>query len=272
MPELGSLGDAWDARIRQVLADDVAAVRPAWFGGAADEDFAYRILQRAERARRLRPAWPWVASLAAAALLGLALLHPGAPRSNAGTTALTATLAQEGGSLLNEAISPTSVRLTEAGPEATLTNTAPGRWRTMTFRLSAGGWQPTSLSAVVAGLSVTYQVALGSRDPGILLPAGVQAALERRLAQRPYSAADSQMGALGRLPINLRAAVPLYSVTPANQGKILLQVGSARILALTYPVKGATGQPVYVPVGWYWWAGAPPIMRGSSPPAGSSGS
>lgn len=261
-----------DSVIRQALTDDVAALRPTWLGAEADWDFASVVLQRAQRTRRRRdPAWRWAASLAAAVLVGVGLMHGGAG-SDAGTTALAATLAQDAGSMLNETIPPASVRVSETGTGATLVNAVPGRWRTMLFRQQGDVWEPVSISTMVAGISVTYQVGLGSTNPGVLLPYSAQVALEHRLAQLPYSPADSQQGALARLPINLGAAVALYATTPANQAKLLLQVGQARILALTYPVKTTTGQEAYVPIGWYWWTGAPPVMKGTASPAGSPGS
>ncbi|MDA8199284.1 MAG: hypothetical protein M0Z54_07625 [Thermaerobacter sp.] len=267
--------DPWDSAdsvIRQALTDEVAALHSTWFGAEADWDFTSGVLRRtqlAQQGRRL--VWRWAASLGAVVLVGVGLMHIGASRSDAGTTALAATLAQDAGSMLNETIAPTSVRVSETGTGATLVNTGPGRWRTVLFRQQGDVWEPVSLSTVVAGISVTYQVGLGSTNAGVLLPSSAQVALEHRLAQLPYSPADSQMGALSRLPINLGAAVPLYATTPANQAKLLLQLGPARILALTYPVKTATGQEAYVPVGWYWLTGPPSIMQGSPSPAGSSG-
>ena len=263
--------DVADAALRRAITDEVAALRPTWFAAEADWDFASVVLQRAQTVRRRRSAWRWAASLAAVVLVGIGLLHVGTSRSGAGTAALAATLAQDAGSMLNETIPAASVRATESGSDATLVNTTPGRWRTMAFRLSGGVWEPVSITTVVAGISVTYQAGLGPTNPGVLLPTSSRVALEHRLAQLPYSPADSQQGALARLPINLGAAAPLYATTPANQAKLLLQLGPARILALTYPVKTTTGQEAYVPVGWYWWTGAPPIMKGSPSPAGPGG-
>ena len=265
--------DSEDPIIGQALTDEVAALRSTWFGAEADWDFASALLQRTQRAQQgRRLAWRWVVSLGAVVLVGLGLMHIRASRSDAGRAALTATLAQDVGSILNETISPASVRVSETGTVATLVNAVPGRWRTVVFRQQGDAWEPVSITTVVAGIPVAYQVGLGSTNSSVLLPVSGQVALENRLAQLPFSPADSQQGALARLPINLGAAVPLYATTPANQSKLLLQMGDAQILALTYPVKSATGQEAYVPIGWYWWAGAPPIMKVTFAPAGSSGS
>ncbi len=266
--------DSGDSVIRQALTEEVAARRPTWFGVEADWDFASAVVQRTKHAQQgRRLAWRCAASLGAVVLVGLGLLHIGAARSDAGRAALAATLAQDVGSMLNETIPPARVRVSEtATGTTTLINVVPRRWRTVLFHQEGGVWEPVSISTLVAGMSVTYQVELGSTNSGVVLPASAQVALENRLARLPYSSADSQQGALARLPIDLGAAVPLYATTPANQAKLLLQMGQARILALTYPVKSATGQEAYVPIGWYWRAGAPPIMKGAPPRAGPSGS
>jgi hypothetical protein len=268
--EAPSVADASDRALGRALLADVKGRVPAWFDPRADQDL-YDGIMRRQRARSAhRPdLWRWVAAAFATLLLGTtALSHTGLQSSNRSVadTALTAQLAQDTGAILNQPVPASAVALSLPGKNrAILTNVNPGRWRTINFDFTGGEWTPVSLTTVVAGITLTYEIATGPNDPGVLLPYSEQTVLERRLAQMPYSSRDTQAGALARLPINLSQATP-EGAEQLGLAKLPLVVGKMTVLALTYEVRLSSGQVAYVPIGWYWWSGAPPVVTGQSPP------
>ena len=260
-----SSGEGLDAAIAHALNEDARRSAPQWSAADADWTFFQSIVAAAPRRLRRAGRWRWVAAAAALAIavgvLPRVLVRPSAPASPLATS-----LAEDAGQMLNQTISPSGVQVTlPAAGQAVLSNTGAGRWRRITFREVSGVWEPTAVDTVVAGMALTYQVSLGATNSSVLLSYNEMTALEQHLAHLAYSSADSQPGALARLPIQLGAATPQYQTTPANQGKLLLQEGAMKVLVLTYVVKTPAGT-MFAPVGWFWWAGAPPIMRGASAP------
>lgn len=257
-----------DAAIARALQEDTRQAAPEWSAPDADWTFFQAVVAASPRRARRSGSWRWVGAAAVLAIavgvLPRLLVRPSGPASP--PSPLAVSLAQDAGAMLNQRISPSRVSVTQPAPgQAVLANSGAGRWRRVAFREVSGTWAPTAVVTVVAGLTLTYQVNRGPTDPSVVLSAKSMTVLEQHLAHQAYSSADSQRGALARLPIQLGAATPQYQTTPANQDKLLLQEGSMKVLALTYVVKTPSGT-VFAPVGWFWWAGAPPIMQGAAAP------
>ncbi len=187
----------------------------------------------------------------------------------AGTTAsangqnLKSLLLYEANTMLLTAISPDEVMVSQPSSTTTvLSALEPSRWQSVDFQYSNGQWIPTAIHTTVDNLSLTYNVTQDS----VVLPYSEMVLLQKTIASQPYTALDSQTGALARLPINLAGA----SVADgANTPKINLIDQGHSILALTYPTT-AFGQTYYAPIGWYWWKGAPGFLTPNLP--NSSGS
>ncbi len=156
---------------------------------------------------------------------------------------------------------PAEVSLQRPSPDtAVLVNRGPGRWLSMDWRLVQGHWQPESISDRVAQMLMTYQIYVNPH--GVVLSQTEERSLAQHLAALPYSAEDTPAGAISRLPVTL----PPYKAQGLGQPKAVLQLGGGRtVLALTYPIK-AKGATIYVPEGWYWWDGAPPVLTGATEP------
>lgn len=264
------VADDPDRSLGRALGADVKGCVPTWFDPQADQDLYDRVMRHPKSRSAHRPdLWRWVAAALAALLLGTtAILHDGlgSPHRSLADAALTSELAQDTGAILNQPVPASAVKLSFPKPtQAVLANVTPGRWRSISFTFAGGTWTPVSLTTVVAGITLTYAIATGPSDPGVLLPYSQQTVVERRLAQMPYSRRDTQAGALSRLPINLSQATP-EGTTQLGLAKLPLAVGKMTVLALTYPVTLSSGQVAYAPIGWYWWSGAPAIVTGPNPP------
>jgi len=251
-----------DTGIRSALDAAARAVAPQWWTADADRLWVERIW--AARSRPVRGAgrrfYLALATALAAFFLALGLRHTASVPRPAPSAALPGgLLVSETEALLNQPLTPAAVSIASSAPgTATVTNRGAGRWRVVTFARTGASWAPTSVETVVAGLSITYDVVPGSTTPGVVLSSSTEQQLASRLAALPYSPLDTQAGALGRLPISLTGARPESTL---NQPKLLLALGAQTILALTYTVSTPTGQTIYVPAGWYWWAGAPAFLR-----------
>jgi hypothetical protein len=165
--------------------------------------------------------------------------------------------------LLNTAVPPTAVRVSETASTATVTRRVPGRWTAVVFARLGNAWVPTAVTATVDQMPLTYHVVVarqGGDAVSATLSARTTEALAHRIAGQPYSPWDTQAGALAVLPINLAG----FEGRDPGQAKIVLDGPSQRILALTY--KTAVGRhTAFLPVGWYWWRGAPVVV--APPPA-----
>lgn len=261
--------DREDASLQAAMDREVMALVPHWSDPQADAIWYARIVSVGER----RPGrWGQirvlsVRTVAVAAVVGLffGLGHYFSSRGT-GDSPLLATLTADTALILNQAVSAKTVSLSEpTANTAELTNLGGGHWKTILYRMAGDRWVPVSLTSQVAGLTLTYQVATGPLTPGVLLTAAEMVEVERHLQALPYNPTkDSQPGALARLPLNVARAV-LHS--PLNQAKVLMTMGHQEILALTYVTKGGSGQDIFLPVGWYWWKGAPAVMTEVIPSA-----
>lgn len=158
-------------------------------------------------------------------------------------------------------VCPAEVSLQRPSPDtAVLVNRGPGRWLSIDWQLVQGHWQPTSISDRVAQMLMTYQIDVIPH--GVVLSQTEDRSLAQHLAALPYSAGDTPAGAISRLPLTL----PPYKAQGLGQPKAVLHLGGGRtVLALTYQIK-VKGATIYVPEGWYWWDGAPPVLTGAAQP------
>ncbi len=269
------MSDHWDARLKEALNRDVADLSPRWSRPEADADWFARVVSEAQRIPRWRARFGDVRSLglravagAAAVALFFGLGHYFNARGTAGTPVLDV-LAQDTAAILNQPVTPANVSLSEPTAQtALLTNLGGGHWNTILFKMVGTNWVPVSVTDKVAGLTLTYEVATGPNDPGVLLPYAEMKEIEQHLGAMPYNAAkDSQQGALERMPMNFSGALLQKSL---DQAKLVLTLGNQEILALTYITKTASGQLVFLPIGWYWWKGAPAVMTQTVPALPSS--
>lgn len=164
-----------------------------------------------------------------------------------------------------------AVALTQNGAEVALSRLSPGRWLTVAFVSENGVYAPQTVTTEVDGLTLTYQIHLsqGGQAQSVVLSEAQIARLEKLAAQKPYTAQESQAGALGLMPRNFQGAATMHPGAP----KILMTQGSQAILGLTYPVT-AGAKTAFIPVGWYWWTHGPQVLpipsSASSAPSSAS--
>lgn len=141
-------------------------------------------------------------------------------------------------------------------------NHGPGRWRSVGWRQENGQWLPVNLRESLDGIIVTYRINTGPTTPGVTLSHRSKEQLVRQLKSDPGMSQVTVAGALQQLPVVL----PKTTERLAGPARVLLRLNSRRaVLALIYPVATISGQR-YVPDGFYWWRGAPAVLKGIAAP------
>lgn len=249
--------DERDIVWRRELEREIRQLAPHWEDPEADWTWVRQVMGATQRPRR---AWgSWAPYGAAAGLAGMlvvfGLLHRPVS-SPAISPAVLATVTREASAVLNQP-RLRGYQVAQPAPDTVvLTNTKKTtRWEQMTFRRQLDGqWLPITLQSRIAGISVTFTVVTG--QPGFVLPVAAQRRVESRINALPYSALDTQQGALGRLPINLAGA---HFGRGVGQAKVDLHLPGIMIRALTY-VNQVHGHTVFYPIGWYWMTGGPSFL------------
>lgn len=250
------MSNAKHKNLRRRLRNDIGGVQRDGVDADPSDVRVWDSGQGRRPARGPRWAYPVAALAITACLIALGFSVSPSGHTPAETPELTETLARDISALLYQPVDASTVTLTDRAPaEVIVTNRGAGRWRTVTFDDVRGTYLPVSLTTRVAGMTLTYTVS--ATPPSVLLQNGEWQVLQQHLETMGYTAADSEAGALSRLPINLTQAT---LVADGGTPKELFKLARASLLVLAYPATAPNGKTVYAPVGWYWWADTPSIL------------
>lgn len=254
------MNERLDALISQSLDNTVRHEAPHWFEPEADTKWLDQLRPQLDyrpghRRRRLTLG----VAASAVLLLGWQL---GQQTLQAAILPSRVKFAAGASQILNQNVAPAQVTLEHPAPHrAIVVNHGNGRWRTIGWQEIHSQWRPVTLTARVAGITVTYHIVVG-HAPGVVLFQAGEARLAQHLKNIPYSPKDTPTGAIARLPMHF----PAYKTQGLGQPKVIVSLGHGRtVLALTYQVPSGS-KTLYAPSGWYWWYGAPPVLRGIPAP------
>ena len=163
----------------------------------------------------------------------------------------------EANQLFNTQVPASAVVLDHKGPHVDLIHVTPGRWKAIRFLAGKGPVVPQDVTTLWQGQTLRYHIATNSQGQAtdVALSERQIQQITKKASTLPYSAEDSQAGAVAALPIDLAGYRALHPGAP----KLLLETSHHTMLALTYSAQDH-GHTVYMPIGWYWWQEKPQIF------------